>query len=92
MIENREQEILLKDRKILKITSVISVKDFTPNELIIETSLGLMLIAGDELRIESLSKEEGIILIAGRVDSIEYKTSADKKGFLSGLFKWSIIL
>ena len=87
MNEIREQELILKDRKNLKITSVISVKDFTPNELVIETSLGLMLISGDELRIENLSKDDGIITISGRVDAVEYKATSDKKGFLSGLFK-----
>lgn len=87
MSENREQELVLKDRKHLKITSVISVKDFTSNELVIETALGLMLISGEELRIENLSKDDGIITISGRVDAIEYKTASNKKGFLSGLFK-----
>ncbi len=87
MNENREQELILKDRKNLKITSVISVKDFTPTELVIETAVGLMLISGEELRIENLSKDDGIITITGRVDAVEYKTASNKKGFLSGLFK-----
>ena len=87
MSENREQELILKDRKNLKITSVISVRDFTQNELVIETDLGIMLIIGDELMIDNLSKDEGVITICGRVDAIEYKTASGKKGFLSGLFK-----
>lgn len=87
MNDIREQELTLKNRKELNISSVLSVKDFTPSELIVETSLGIILISGDELRIDSLSKENGIINIVGRIDAIEYKTVSEKKRFLSGLFK-----
>ena len=86
MNEIREHELILKDRKSLKITSVVSVKDFTENELIIETNQGLMLISGNELRIENLSKADGVISISGKIDAIEYKAASGKKGIF-GLFK-----
>ncbi len=87
MIDKTEQEIILKNRTNLRITAISSIKDFTPLELVLECNEGLIIISGNDLRIEELSRENGIVNICGTIDAIEYKTSLGKKKFLQGLFK-----
>ena len=78
------QQLYLKDRKTLTLNEVLSVKDFTDTQLIVDTSLGTAYIEGEELRIESLSKETSSIQVVGNISGIYFKTEKPRRKFLFG--------
>jgi len=84
--------ISLHDRKRLEITGVRKIENFDSNEFLLETSLGMMKIKGNELEIIKLDTNVGEVNIKGQVNEIHYSNS-DKKnknteGILARLFKW----
>lgn len=85
------QEIVLKNRNNLKITGVKKLYSLDENLFVIETNLGKMKITGTDLEMQQLDIAEGILLINGTIDSIEYtenvKIKKNDSSFIAKLFK-----
>ncbi|MBQ4071739.1 MAG: sporulation protein YabP [Clostridia bacterium] len=77
------QQLYLKDRKALTLDAVKSVKDFTESQLIVDTELGTVYIEGEELKIESLSKENASILVTGNISGFYYKSQKPRRSIFS---------
>ncbi len=82
-MENNHQELILKDRKTLVLNGVINVLDFSDLEMTIETVCGIIVIEGEEMKIENLSKDDRIINVVGKIDGFYYQKQREKKGFFS---------
>ena len=82
---SQNQELLIKDRKLLTVDGVKNVQSFGEDYLRIETVLGILNIEGSELKIESLTKEDGKIRVVGNISGIFYENPKMKKGFFSGI-------
>ena len=80
------QELLLKNRSTLTLSGVISVVDFDDGLLTLETTSGTISIEGKDMKIEELSKEDGKIIVVGRIDAFYYKTNEVKKSFFNRIF------
>lgn len=85
-VESIHQEVLIKDRKSLKIDNVINILDFTERGLTLLTGNGNVMVEGEDLKIESLNNESGTALISGRIDGVMFKNNTAKPGFFSKLF------
>lgn len=84
------QEIILKNRTDLRITGVTKLESLNSNEFYLETVLGKMLVKGTELEMKQLDLEKQILVIVGKVHSMEYlnRQKAEKeKSFLAKLFR-----
>jgi len=85
------QEIVLKNRNNLEITGVKKLYSLDENLFVIETNLGKMKITGTDLEMQQLDIAEGILLINGTIDSIEYtenvKIKKNDSSFIAKLFK-----
>lgn len=79
-----KQMLVLENRKKLTIDGVLNIDSFDDDYLEISTTLGKMVIEGNELKIEELRQENTKILISGDVSGIFYKENRIKKGFFSG--------
>ena len=79
--------LIIKDRQSLTLDEVKNVIGFDEGYVSLETTSGKVAIEGDGLKIESLSKENGVILISGRIDGILYSDEKISKGVFSRLFK-----
>ena len=79
-------KITLNNRGAGVITGVGAVISFDPNEILLETEQGVLLIKGTDLNVTKLTLEKGEVEIDGRVDSFTY--SDLKPGFKgeNGLF------
>ena len=89
-IEMTNHEISLKNRKDLEITGVTKLESLNPNEFVIDTVLGSMIVRGNDLTMSHLDIEKGILVISGQVNLLEYthKQSKNKsQGFISKLFR-----
>lgn len=83
-------EIVLRNRTDLEITGVKKLESLNPNEFVVETVLGKMLVKGHDLTMKQLDIEKGILLINGNINLMEYATKQTKEkqqGFISKLFK-----
>lgn len=69
---NLNHKITLTARKTAMITGVLDVLSFDPNEVLLETELGMLMIRGEELHVNRLNLEKGEVDMDGRCDSFVY--------------------
>ncbi len=83
----KKSALSLKDRKKLTIDGVENVLGFDSDYVSLSTSLGRVGVEGEDLKIESLTKEIGEVVITGRINGIFYSDERQSKGVFKGLFK-----
>ena len=84
-----EQNIKVNSRSKIEIGGVREVGAFSDTQITLETTLGMMLIEGKELKIESFSSENGQIYINGTLDGLCYygkESSTEKRGLFKKIF------
>lgn len=85
------QRITLNNRGNGVITGVNAVISFDPNEVLLETEQGMLLIKGNELNVTKLTLDKGEVEVDGRVDSFTYSDMKPglkgENGFFERLFK-----
>ena len=86
-VNDKSNRLLITDRERVEINGVINVESFGEDYLILNTSLGQITIEGNDLKIESLTKENGEILIVGKINGLFYKDEKGERGFLKKIFK-----
>lgn len=80
----------VNNRKTLEITGVKEVDSFDNEEFLLETVMGYLIIRGENLQLNNLDVEKGIVSIKGKVYDLSYvdEQSQEKaKGFFSKLFR-----
>lgn len=84
-------KVTLTARNTAMITGVLDVLSFDPNEVLLETELGMLMIRGEELHVNRLNLEKGEVDVDGRTDSLIYseRSSREKDGesLLKKLFR-----
>ncbi|MBQ8401567.1 MAG: YabP/YqfC family sporulation protein [Clostridia bacterium] len=85
MIQENEQNIVITQRQRAHLDGIEEVESFTESEIVALSSLGQIIIEGEELHIDSFSTETGGLDIYGRINGLYYmeERSSAKKGFLS---------
>lgn len=90
-INNYNHSVNLLERKTLVITGVKKIDNFDKMHFILDTTMGFMIIKGDELELIKLDTLSGNVTIKGTINSIEYIVEKDKKSnddsIFSRLFK-----
>lgn len=85
------QRITLTNRGAGLVTGVNAVISFDPNEVLLETEQGMLLIKGKELNVTKLAMDKGEVEVDGRVDSFTYSDMKPglkgENGFFDRLFK-----
>ena len=82
--------INITSRKNINITGVKKIDNFDENEFLLETNMGYLLIKGEGLEIIKLDTYQGDVAIKGKIDSLLYTESTNKKqkeSVISKLFK-----
>lgn len=90
-MEEKNHKILIDNRKKGGITGVTDVISFDLKEILLETTMGMLTIKGQDLKVTRLSVEKGEVDITGQIDSMIYTeiSSYAKKteGFIARMFK-----
>ena len=88
-MDKRMQNLYLKNREEIAVDCVENIISFDGNEITLNTSLGTLVIEGDGLKVENLSKSDGRILITGDVLGLYYTSTHEKhnKGVFKRIFK-----
>ena len=87
----RGHRVTLNNRGAGTITGVNAVISFDPNEVLLETEQGVLLIKGSELNVTKLTLDNGEVDVDGKVDSFTYSDMKPgikgENGLLNRLFK-----
>lgn len=78
--------VVLNERKNINIAGVKKIENFDNEEFLMETNMGYIVIKGEELEIVKLDTYQGNVMIKGKVNSLTYADSANKKNKEDGLF------
>lgn len=84
-------EITINNRRRIEISGVIKLESLNSQNFLLKTNKGTLYITGNNLEMEHLDKEKGILYINGVFDSLAYindkQKEKNKEGFISRLFK-----
>lgn len=84
-------KLTLTNRKTVLVTGVADVLAFDLNEILLETTQGMLMIKGNDLHVKRLSLEKGEVDIEGRIDSFLYSEitghGTQKESFIGRLFR-----
>lgn len=69
------------------ISGVKEVISFDPNEIILDTEQGMLMIQGEELHVTKLTVEKGEVELEGLVYSMVYSDDRGMRGEKGGLFR-----
>ena len=78
--------VSLVERKNLMITGVKKVENFDTEQFLIETSMGFILVKGQDLELIKLDTVQGNVSIRGIINGINYLEDNAKKSKESSLF------
>ena len=88
---NSSHRVLLDNRKKGNSTGVVDVISFDLKEILLETSMGMLTIKGQDLKVTRLSVEKGELDLAGQIDSMAYSEvnsyAGKTESFLTRMFK-----
>ena len=71
--EQFPHKLTLNERKSLTMSGVTEVVSFEENAVVLKTSLGLLTIQGQELKLKTLSLEGGQMEVDGEVSALIYE-------------------
>ena len=66
-------KLQLNERKSLTMTGVTEVVSFDENTVVLQTSLGLLLVQGQQLSLQNLSLEGGQVAVEGDINALSYE-------------------
>lgn len=82
-----EHRLELTGRERLTVTGVEDVERFDESGIVMSTTAGTLVIAGEDLHIGKLALEGGELHVDGRIDSVTYEEEqGGRGGFFSRLF------
>ncbi len=90
-INNYNHSVSLLERKTLVITGVKKIDTFDKIHFILDTTMGFMVIKGEDLELIKLDTLSGNVTIKGNINSIEYlleNKKSNEEGIISRLFKY----
>ena len=82
-------QVIVKDRKLMEMTGVKKLYSFDSELFVIETTMGVLQVKGDELEMKNLDLDKGELSIIGHIYNYEYDDKGNllSKGFFGKLFK-----
>ena len=78
--------INITQRRNINLTGVKKIENFDEKEFLLETNMGYLLIKGSELEIVKLDTYQGDVAIKGKIDSLNYLESTNKKEKAESIF------
>lgn len=90
-IVSKSHKLSVDNRKRTCLTGIKDVVAFDVNQVLLESSMGMILIKGNDLKVTRLSLEKGEVDVDGHVDGITYsevKAYGEKgKSIIKRMFK-----
>lgn len=91
IVNNYSHSINMVERKNLMVTGVKKIENFDSEEFLLETSMGHLIIKGNDLELVKLDTMQGNVSIKGMIISFtyveDYKTKNKENSVFNRLFK-----
>ena len=71
--EHLPHKLQLNERKKLTMTGVTDVVSFDETAVVLQTSLGLLIVQGQQLQLKNLSLEGGQVAVEGDINALSYE-------------------
>ena len=71
--EHLPHKLQLNERKKLTMTGVTEVVSFDETAVVLQTSLGLIIVQGQQLQLKNLSLEGGQVAVEGDINALSYE-------------------
>ena len=84
--EQLPHKLQLNERRQLTMTGVTEVVSFEDSAVVLQTSLGTLIVQGRELQLKSLSLEGGQVAVDGTISSLVYEEPRSGGGWRHRLF------
>ena len=75
----KSHKLTMNNRRTALLTGINDVLSFDPNEVLLDTVQGTLMIRGEDLHVSRLSIEKGEVDIDGKINSFSY---TDSSGFV----------
>ena len=79
-------KLQLNERRQLTMTGVTEVISFDEGSVILQTSLGTLIVQGRELQLKTLSLEGGQVAVDGNISALTYEEPRQNGGWRRRLF------
>ncbi|HHY13398.1 MAG TPA: sporulation protein YabP [Thermoanaerobacterales bacterium] len=88
-IKDLEHSMNIKDRELINLNGVLSVKKFDEKIIDLETHMGELTIKGENLYVRNLNLEKGELAVEGYIKGVYYGENKykEKGSLLKRLFK-----
>lgn len=89
-ITSYNHELTLRERKNLILSGIKKIENFDNEEFLMETTMGYLLVKGEELELIKLDTIQGEVSIKGKINSLDYIENTKNKenqGIFNRLFK-----
>lgn len=90
VITNYNHGISLAERKNLLVSGVKKIENFDDEEFLMETTMGFLVVKGEDLELIKLDTMQGNVSIKGKINSMDYieeTKTKDSQGIFNRLFK-----
>ena len=71
--EHLPHKLQLSERKTLSMTGVTEVVSFDETCVVLQTSLGLLIVQGQQLSLKNLSLDGGQVAVDGTISALSYE-------------------
>ncbi len=71
--EHLPHKLQLSERKVLTMTGVTEVVSFDETAVVLQTSLGLLIVQGQQLSLKNLSLDGGQVAVEGSISALAYE-------------------
>ncbi|MDO5294761.1 MAG: sporulation protein YabP [bacterium] len=78
-LTQKSHKLSMNNRRTALLTGINDVLSFDPNEVLLDTVQGTLMIRGEDLHVSRLSIEKGEVDIDGKINSFSY---TDSNGFV----------
>ena len=85
MEEQLPHKLNLSERSQLTMTGVTEVVSFDETAVVLQTSLGMLIVQGDHLQLKTLSLEGGQVAVDGHITALSYEEPRQSGSWLSRL-------
>ena len=83
------QNIFLENRNKLNVTGVLDVLNFDEQIITVETELGVLIVKGNDLKLNKYNLDDTELSIEGEINSLTYEDKVNRKNesLLAKIFK-----
>lgn len=88
---SKPHKVTVDNRKNMTLTGVNDVVSFDLKHVLLETSMGMLAIKGNDIKVTKVSLENGELNVHGTIDSLEYSNvkdyTAKSKSMIQRMFR-----